>query len=50
MRQSYKPVFLALVTLLSISFIADAQSKKGKRPLKPAAKQVTVTLVRWPYT
>jgi hypothetical protein len=50
MKLSHRLAFLGLAALLMTSVISDAQSRKGKRATAPATKQVTVTLVRWPYT
>lgn len=50
MKPSHRLAFLALASLLVTSVISDAQSRKIKGVAKTAAKQVTVTLVRWPYT
>lgn len=36
--------------LLSLAVTAASQSKGKHRPARSGARQVTVTLVRWPYT
>ena len=50
MRQTRAYGFAGLALLLFFSLTAEAQEKAKKSASKPADKQVTVTLVRWPYT
>ncbi|MCI0488310.1 MAG: hypothetical protein L0229_17105 [Blastocatellia bacterium] len=42
--------FASLAILLLFNFPAGAQSKAKRAGTKFNGKQVTVTLVRWPYT
>lgn len=41
---------ICALALLSVSIWAGAQSRAKKAPTPDSRKQVTITLVRWPYT
>lgn len=50
MKRSHRWILFCLIALFAMSVITEAQSKRGKRAAASATKEVTVTLVRWPYT
>lgn len=50
MKRTTTILLLSTVLLLTVGSIAAAQTKAKSRPTKPAAKPITITLVRWPYT
>lgn len=50
MKRTITMLLLSIAFLLAMSSIAAAQTKAKSRTTKPAAKPITITLVRWPYT
>jgi ABC-type proline/glycine betaine transport system substrate-binding protein len=41
---------ICVLALLSVNALAAPQAKTKKAATKASHKQVTITLVRWPYT
>src|SRR5262249_36144218 len=50
MKQTTTMLLFGALLLLAFSSTTTAQTKARNRTTKPAAKPITITLVRWPYT